>query len=89
MRAPNAPQYQRNKKGKLFMSEKPKALFVGKDMQKKGNITWSGSGCQTCFAVLDLESSFTLNSEAPVHARLELRPSPNGDHHILKITETK
>jgi len=55
--------------------------------QRKGIIMWNGSGCQTCFAVLDLKSKFRLVPNETVNATLKLRME--GSHHILLIEETK
>jgi hypothetical protein len=55
--------------------------------QKKGIIMWAGDGCQTCFAVLDLSSDFTLPTTKTITAELSVRKQ--GDHHILKIMEKK
>jgi hypothetical protein len=41
--------------------------------------------CQTCRAVLDVNSKFSLTPEQPTLARLEL--TPQDGHYLLKITQ--
>jgi hypothetical protein len=65
------------------MSDKP--LDVGREIEKKGSIMWSGPGCQTCLAILDLEGKFSLTTERPVEATLQLKKV--GDHYLLTIKE--
>jgi hypothetical protein len=54
-----------------------------------GYLHWdSPDKCQSCRAVLDVNSKFSLTPGQPTLAELELTPAQDG-HYLLKITQMK
>ena len=66
------------------MGDNPK-IKVDPSELKKGVIFWNNNDCQTCYAVLDLDSKFSLTTDRAVAVKLTLRT--HGGQHILKIME--
>lgn len=64
-----------------------KGLNVPANQMKKGIVMWDARDCQTCYAVLDLKSEFTLTTARGVRATLTLKKAKG--HNILTIMEDK